>query len=192
MQYVALSGRCAVAVVFLAAVIGKVHSRAAFRAFRQSVPDFVPLKPGKALAVVAVAVVSVEAAVVVLLAIDRTAPAGLGLAGAALLTFSAGIRRAVRSGSSTSCRCFGVTSSPLSGAHLVRNVGLAVVAVGGLAAHLVGTPAVAQPAGAAVAFATAFVLALAFIFLDDLRDLFTAPSRADPSGRHADPSRRSR
>jgi uncharacterized membrane protein YphA (DoxX/SURF4 family) len=94
-QYAALTARCALGLVFLVAVAGKVRSRDAFREFRRSVPGLAPGLPATA---TSVAVGAAEAAAVVLLAVPRTAPAGFALAGAVLLAFTAGIHRALRGG----------------------------------------------------------------------------------------------
>ncbi|MCQ0006317.1 MauE/DoxX family redox-associated membrane protein [Actinomadura madurae] len=77
MQYVTLTARCALGLVFLVAVLGKIRDRDAFREFRRSVPGLAPGLPPTA---TSVAVVAAESAAVVLLAVPRTAPAGLALA----------------------------------------------------------------------------------------------------------------
>ncbi|MFI9430571.1 MULTISPECIES: MauE/DoxX family redox-associated membrane protein [Streptosporangium] len=174
MQYVALACRCALGVVFLMAVFGKVRGREAFLAFRASVPDMVPLATGRATPL-SVAVILAEACVVVLLTVQWTVPAGFVLAGAVLLAFYAGIARVVRSGSRTPCRCFGATATPLSGRHLIRNAGLLAVTATGGVAHLLTAPGDAHPAGVAIAMAGAGVLALTVVFFDDLADLFAGP-----------------
>ncbi|URN09102.1 hypothetical protein LUW74_40990 [Actinomadura madurae] len=120
-----------------------------------------------------------ESAAVVLLAVPRTAPAGLALAGAVLLAFATGIHRALRDGRNATCRCFGTRPSPAGRVHLARNLALTALAFGGLAAHL-AAPGPVHPAGAAVAVAGAGVLALVFIFFDDLADLLFAPSARPP------------
>ncbi|MEW9555142.1 MauE/DoxX family redox-associated membrane protein [Nonomuraea sp. NPDC050783] len=182
MEYVTLAARCALGIVFLAAVVGKVRGRAAFEAFRRSVPAFVPafvqafirafIQAGRVPAALPVTVVAVESATVVLLTAESTAPAGLVLAGAVLLAFSSGIRYALRSGSRASCNCFSSSSAPLRRRHLVRNLGLIAVAGTGLAASFAGTPA--HPAGAVLAVAAGGLIALLAIFTDDLTDLFAA------------------
>lgn len=176
MQYVALTARCALGLIFLVAVVGKVRGRDAFREFRRSVPG---LAPGLPAAATSVAVVAAESAAVVLLAVPRTAPVGLALAGAVLLAFATGIRRALRDGRNATCRCFGARPSPFGRVHVVRNLVLTALAWGGLAAHL-AVPGPVQPAGAVIAVAGAGVLALAFIFFDDLADLLFAPSARTP------------
>lgn len=176
LQYVTLTARCALGLVFLVAVLGKVRDRDAFREFRRSVPGLAPGLPPTA---TSVAVVAAESAAVVLLAVPRTAPAGLALAGAVLLAFATGIHRALREGRHATCRCFGTRPSPAGRVHLARNLALTALAFGGLAAHL-AAPGPVHPAGAAVAVAGAGVLTLVFIFFDDLADLLIAPSARPP------------
>ncbi|MEV0625204.1 MauE/DoxX family redox-associated membrane protein [Nonomuraea wenchangensis] len=178
MDYLALTARCALGLVFLVAVIGKVRGRAAYEAFRRSVPELVPLPRGAASAVLPALVVAAECAVVVLLAVERTAAAGLALAAAVLLAFTAGIGRALRAGVRASCRCFGMTPSPLGRLHLVRNLALAALAVAGAAAVLAGAPGQPHPAGVALAVAGGALLALPAVFADDLAALLApAPRR---------------
>jgi hypothetical protein len=177
MQYVAWACRCALAAVFLVAVLGKVRGRDAFRAFRASVLDMVALPAGGA-TLLSAAVVLSEASIIVLLAVQRTAPAGFMLAGAVLLAFCAGIARAVRSGARTPCRCFGATATPSNGRHLVRNAVLLTVTAAGGTAQLLTAPGEAHPAGVAIALACAGVLVVAIVFFDDLADLFAGPPPA--------------
>ncbi|GLW11746.1 methylamine utilization protein MauE [Microtetraspora sp. NBRC 13810] len=181
MQYAALACRCALAAVFLVALLSKVRSRDAFHAFRASVLDMVPLRAGAATPV-STAVVLAEASVVVLLTIRWTAPAGFVLAGAVLVAFCAGIARAVRSGTRTPCRCFGATATPLSGRHLVRNAVLLAVTAAGGTALLLTTPGTAHPGGVAVGLACAGVLTLAVVYFDDLADLFAGPPASGRAG----------
>ncbi|TYB53468.1 methylamine utilization protein MauE [Nonomuraea sp. PA05] len=176
MEYVALAARCALGIVFLAAVAGKVRGREAFEAFRRSVPALVPLPRGRVQAALPATVVAVESATVLLLTTEFTAPAGLGLAGAVLLAFSLGIRYALRSGSRTPCNCFSTSSAPLSSRHLVRNAVLIAVAVTGLAASFAQASsaqagAQTHPAGAVLALAAGGLIALFAVFTDDLADL---------------------
>ncbi|MFB4268318.1 MauE/DoxX family redox-associated membrane protein [Nonomuraea sp. GTA35] len=177
MQYVAWACRRALAAVFLVAVLGKVRGRDAFRAFRASVLDMVALPAGGA-TLLSAAVVLSEASIIVLLAVQRTAPAGFMLAGAVLPAFCAGIARAVRSGARTPCRCFGATATPSSGRHLVRNAVLLTVTAAGGTAQLLTAPGETHPAAVAIALACAGVLVVAIVFFDDLADLFAGPPPA--------------
>jgi hypothetical protein len=180
MQYVALTCRCALGVVFLAAVAGKLHSRAAFSRFRASVAALTHSR-GRASAVLSGATVLVEAGVAVLLAIPRTVPAGLVLAGLVLLGFCAAVVSAMRSGAAPPCRCFGATGAPLGGRHLVRNAGLLVLVAAALPTGVGASHQTLHPAGAALGLAAAAVVALAVLFFDDLVDLLTEPRFPDTS-----------
>ncbi|MQY04563.1 MauE/DoxX family redox-associated membrane protein [Actinomadura macrotermitis] len=172
MQYVALAARCTLELVFLVAVIGKARSPKAFREFRASVPG---LAPGLPPAAVSAAVPAAEAAIVVLAAIGPTAPAGLALAGAVLLMFTAAIVRTLRAGRQATCRCLGGGPAPLGRVQVVRNLALAVVAAAGLSAQLTATAPV-HPGGAVVAVAAAGVLGAVFVFFAELADLLIVPS----------------
>lgn len=174
MQYVALTCRCALGVVFLGAVVGKLHSRAAFNRFRASVAA-VTNSHRRVSAALSGATVLVEAGVVVLLVIPGTVPAGLIMAGLALLGFCAAIVSAMRSGAAPSCRCFGATGAPLGGRHLVRNAGLLVLVTAAFTAGVGAPHQTLHPAAAALGLAAAAVLALAVLFFDDLVDLLAEP-----------------
>ncbi|GAA4635246.1 hypothetical protein GCM10023196_079940 [Actinoallomurus vinaceus] len=137
------------------------------------------LAPGLPPAATSAAVVTAESVAVVLLAFERTAPAGLVLAGAVLLAFAGGVHRALRTGRSATCRCFGTGPAPAGRVHVVRNLALTAVAWGGLAAHLTA-PGQVHPAGAVIAVAAASVLTLVFIFFTELADLLIAPSAHAP------------
>ncbi|WP_237102795.1 MauE/DoxX family redox-associated membrane protein [Nonomuraea sp. MG754425] len=144
--------RVLLAVVFIAAVVGKTRSRQGFAGFRDSVaaigPRWLPTGP------VAGAVVAGEAATVVLLAVPGTRLAGYALAAALLLVFCAGIGRAVLARQSVRCQCFGADGGLLGPRHLVRNGLLVAVAAAGALAG--GGPA-AAPATLAGLVAGAFL-----------------------------------
>ncbi|MEV4176489.1 MauE/DoxX family redox-associated membrane protein [Nonomuraea sp. NPDC049709] len=180
MQYVVPACRVAIGVVFLVAVLGKVRGKSAFASFRVSVRGLVPLGP-RASTALSGAVVLAEGCVVVLLAIPGTVRVGLVLAGTVLAGFCAGIVRAMRSGSTTPCRCFGVTGTPLGRRHLVRNAGLLALVAAGLlalvAAGLVPGSTSPHPAGVSLSVLVGAVLAVIVIFFDDLADLFAAQPR---------------
>ncbi|MGP3934221.1 MauE/DoxX family redox-associated membrane protein [Nonomuraea sp. KM88] len=182
MQYVALGLRCAISLVFLVAVLGKLRSKNAFGRFAGSVPDVLPGLPSRVTVAVGAAVVAAEASVVVLLVAEGTAPAGLVLAGAVLLTFCAAIGRVIRTGARTPCRCFGATASPLGGRHLIRNLLLVLAAAAGVAAHREAPPDSLHPAGAVIALVAGAAAALAVVLLDDLADLFAGRPAGQTQG----------
>jgi hypothetical protein len=173
MTYVAIGCRILIGTVFLVAVAGKARSPERFRSFARTLGEL-RLVRRRLRPAVAAAVVAVEAAVPLLLAVPQTARAGLALAGGVLLVFTAALGRALRLGIRQSCQCFGVGNAPLSGIHLVRNSILAALA--GLGAALPGAGAVTPP-GVLVAATAGLVVALPLIRLDDLVVLFTAPAR---------------
>lgn len=112
-----LFARVLLAVVFLAAVAGKVRTRQGFAEFRDSIAALAPWLPARAAAVV---VLAGEAAAVVLLAIPGT---GLGYAVAIslLAVFCGGILLSVYGRKAVRCKCFGAGGDVLGPKHLVRN-----------------------------------------------------------------------
>ncbi|MEU4338750.1 MauE/DoxX family redox-associated membrane protein [Micromonospora lupini] len=184
MRALELTARLLLALVFLAAVVGKLRTRAGFAEFVGSVGQFgVPARWAPPVARFAVAA---EAAVVVLLAVGRTAPAGLVLAAGLLGVLTAAIVGALRRGARPACRCFGVGAAPIGARHVTRNVVLAVVALLGL----LGWATAAGPPPSAptvlLAVGVAVPLAAVVVRLDDLVALFApTPSRPTrPAGRH--------
>lgn len=137
-----LFARALLAVVFLAAVVGKARSRQAFAEFRDSVaaigPRWLPAGPAVA------AIVVGEATTVVLLAVPGTRLVGHALAAVLLILFCAGIARAVMARQSIRCQCFGAGGGLLGPRHLVRNGLLIAVAAAGALAGDVPTSAPAM------------------------------------------------
>lgn len=154
-----LFARASFAVLFVAAVAGKVSGRRR-RAFESSLE---PLAGGLARPA-AVAVLGAETACVVLLCVPVTPSWGLAAAGLLLAVFAAGIGYAVRSGRRVRCRCFGVDGGELGADAAVRNAVLAVLALA--AAALPST----TPSPAAVAFTLPLALAAGYALTrwDDL------------------------
>jgi hypothetical protein len=129
-----LFARVLLAVVFLAAFVGKVRDEEGFAEFRDSVAAIVPRLPAR---LVAVAVLAGEAVAVVLLAVPGTRlgyAAAIGL----LVVFCGGILLGMGSREPVRCRCFGAGGDVLGPKHLVRNGALIAVAVAGA---FVTTPA---------------------------------------------------
>ncbi|MFB7232237.1 MauE/DoxX family redox-associated membrane protein [Streptomyces fimicarius] len=177
MTYLMLGCRALLLVVFLTALVGKTRSRAAFAEFRASIVALRLLSRRLSRAAAA-AVVLVEAVTAVLLVVPATAAAGLALAVALLLVFSAGIVLALRRGDGTaSCRCFGASAAPLGRIHVVRNLALAAIGGAGLTAGAWASGWPPHAAGAAVALAVALLGALLVLRLDDLAFLFSDPKR---------------
>ncbi|MFG1882947.1 MauE/DoxX family redox-associated membrane protein [Micromonospora sp. NPDC049102] len=186
MRALELTARLLLALVFVVAVIGKLRSRTVFAEFVGSVRQFgVPARWAPSTAHVAVAV---EAAVVILLAVPRTVPAGLLLAAGLLGVLTAAIVGALRRGARPACRCFGAGDAPVGGRHVARNLALATVALLGLLGWATGTGTGPPPSAPTVLFAVgvAVPLAAVVIRLDDLVALFTpSPSRAPRPARRS-------
>lgn len=181
MRYVEVAGRLTLALVFLAAVLGKVRSRAAFAEFARSVDQFGLLPRTRVAAVVRLAVAA-EAAVVVLLAVPAAAHAGYVLAVGLLGVLSAAILAALRRGRRPACRCFGAGGAPLDARHVLRNAVLLALAVLGWAVLQAPSPGPLRPAGVLLGLAAAVPVAALVIRLDDLAALFApTPTRRSPA-----------
>ncbi len=180
MLYIALACRCAVGVVFLASLSGKLRSGAAFRAFASWLAALpVPLVRRQP-RVVAAVTAAAEAMIVILIALPWTVRPGLVLAAVVLAVFTASTWLAVARGTGAPCRCFGVSASPLGRRHVVRDALLGVVALAGAAA---AGPGGARPAGAVVSLGAGLVVAMFVVFLDDLAALFAGADQAAPGAR---------
>ncbi|MBW6439735.1 hypothetical protein KZ829_39000 [Actinoplanes hulinensis] len=175
MAYVAIAGRCLIGVVFLWAVVGKLHPRSAFHSFAASIQEL-PGMSGRNPRAVAGLVVTTEAAVTLLLMSGTTALAGLGLAWVLLAAFVVVIAAALRRGAAAPCRCFGTAVVPLSRRHLIRN-GLLIVVTSAAAVGAAGSGS-ALPAGILVAIPAGVLGAFVLVFFDDIVGLFAdQPSR---------------
>jgi hypothetical protein len=152
-------------------VLGKVHSRTAFRAFVTSVEQMARAVPAirapRRFAAVAVPAVVTEFAVAVLLPWPATAPAGTVLAVALFGALTAAVWFAVVTGSEARCACFGRLSRRLSWMHVARNATLTAVAgaswwpVGGL-----------PVSGVVVSIVVGVVVAAVILRWEDLAVLF--------------------
>ena len=170
---VLLGCRCAIGLVFVASVLGKVQGREAYVEFIRAAgrlgPDWVTSRiPAR---MVAGGVIAAEAAVVVLLVLPATAWAGFGLAALLAVGFVAAIRAALRRGDRAPCNCFGVSARPVGRLHLVRNTVLAAIAGLGLATGAVSAGPV-ETAGVVAAVVAGVVVAAVVVRADDLADLF--------------------
>ncbi|GAB1646593.1 MauE/DoxX family redox-associated membrane protein [Krasilnikovia sp. MM14-A1259] len=137
MQCFAIAVRCLITVVFLAAVVGKVATRAGFAAFVESV-HALRLLPSPLVRPAALGTIAAEFAVLVLLWLPRFTVAGSMLATAMLTGLAVAIVLALRRGVRAPCRCFGASVIPLGPRHVVRNTVLAGLALSGVVA---GPPA---------------------------------------------------
>lgn len=178
MVNIEIFSRCLLAMVFTCSAGAKLRSGGAFRAFRDWLGDLpIPGAPRQA-GILAAALAGAEAAIVVLVVLPWTVLAGFALAAAALAVFAAGTWLAIARGTNATCNCFGTQGARLGRRHVVRDVGLLVVAMtGAVASNAHG----ARPAGVAVSVAAAAFLAVLIVFLDDVLSLFAASRRTRPA-----------
>ncbi|MGB2570721.1 MauE/DoxX family redox-associated membrane protein [Micromonospora citrea] len=183
MRHLELTARLLLALVFLAAVVGKLRTRSDFADFVATVGRFgVPARWTRPVAGTAVAA---EAAVVVLLVTPGAAQAGPALAVVLLAVLTAALVATLRRGERPACRCFGAADTPIGRRHVLRNLALGAVALLGLAVGLGGDGGSPSAAGILLAAGVALPLAAVVVRLDDLVALFaSAPSRPTrPAGR---------
>jgi hypothetical protein len=169
-QSLEVAARVLIGVVFLAAFAGKVRGHGAFGAFVASL-GAMRLFPPTLVRPVAVTVAAGELLVSSLVAVPVLAAGVVGLLGGAALlgATSVAIATVRRRGVRVECRCFGGTSPgpELGVRHIVRNVLLAVAAIGGGAAAA-GPAADVDPAALVLAGGCGLLLAGVVIKLDDI------------------------
>ncbi|GAA1378227.1 MauE/DoxX family redox-associated membrane protein [Catellatospora chokoriensis] len=161
-MYLTIGAQALLGLVFLAAVVGKISSRATYRAFTGSVREmgFRPAGPLAAL------VVAAESATVALVLLYR--PAGFALAALLLLAFAAAIVAGLRRAGTATCRCFGRTAVPLGHHHVWRNALL----IGCAAVGAFAPTGPVRVEAAALAVGCGLVAGALIVMLDDLRYLF--------------------
>ncbi len=153
MGLVGLAACVALAVVFAVSGAAKLLDRAGTR---EAVAGFGV--PQTLVTPVAAGLAPAELVTAVLLLVPATRPAGLVLAAAMLLGFTAAVVNALRAGRRPDCHCFGrIGGADVSGRTVVRNLVLLAVAVVGV----VGVTAGTAPDGGARAGAAALGLAVA-------------------------------
>lgn len=177
MIYLAVGCRVLLGAVFVASAASKLRTRGAFAAFVRSVDGF-GLVPAARVRATAVAVVTAEAVIPVLLAVPVTGAGGFGLALVLLGVFTGAVTLALRRGVRAPCRCFGVSDTPAGARQVVRNLLLGTVAAAGLAGALSGTSGGGHPAGVVVAAAAGLLVAGLTAVADDLIDLFRPSTTA--------------
>lgn len=177
------------AVIFVTSATSKLRSRSAYRDFRAGLRTTM-LVPRRLLSAAGLILAGAEAATgvglagaVVALAAARS-PAAFPLAESSLTvavvlmaTLAAGVAIVIRRGITTYCRCFGNNSTrPLGAGHLIRDLGLLLAFVAGLACCLLdhGRPAFT---GWIVAVVVGVIVAVLLVRWDDLAYLIT-PSRS--------------
>ena len=169
-----------IGLVFAVSVMGKLRGRGSYGGFVAATGR---LGPGWMLArvpagAVAGGVLAAEAAVPMLLVPPGTAWTGLALAGLLAAVFAVALLAARRRGDGAPCHCFGASSRPAGGVHVVRNAVLAAAAVLGTVAGALadGPPG---PLGAVTATAAGVALAAVTVTADDVAELFRPAVPAD-------------
>jgi hypothetical protein len=181
MPELATGAAVALAVVFAVSATAKARSADRLRAFAAALRPL-GFVPERLLRPAVLAVTAAEAAVVVGLvwapfAAPAVATGAFLLATGLLVALTTGVAVAITRGTGASCACFGAAERPLSRRHLVRNLALLAIAVGGLGlADRLPRGAADLPAAGLAGLGGALV-ALLLIRLDDVVDLF-APTAA--------------
>lgn len=167
MTYVVFFARCTLLLVFVAALGGKLRSRAAWSSFVAATGTL--LSVGRTRVLWAVAAVLTEGAVAVCLLLNDTAYSGLFLALAGLALFLVVVLSGVVRGVETACNCFGAAGSSLSWTHVWRNLMLVVVAAAGCGAATASrTPSMFVGTAYATPIVLSFIAAALFVIWDDM------------------------
>lgn len=166
--------RGVVCLAFALAVVGKARDLGGFVHGVRSLG----LLPRRLAAPVAGTVVALELAVVVaMLPGGAWTVAGLVLATAQLLVYTAALAVAMRRQGDVRCACFGPGTRPVTPVHLVRNGILGAIAAAGI---LAGVPHPAPAAAdAALVLGPAAATALLLAALDDVVALARTPLHTD-------------
>ncbi len=182
MLYVEASCRTALGLVFVIAFFGKARNRSALAAFAETLRDLGWLsRPAWAAAAVAVT----EAAVAVLLAIPATVTWGFAAGAVVLGGFTLITGAAISRGQSVRCRCFGVSETPMSARHLLRNaILIASALLGWLASAGVGGSR-ANPGVLTAVIGVACLAGLLMVGWDELAYLITSTGRPGQQSRWA-------
>jgi hypothetical protein len=170
---ISLACRVLIGTVFIVSVVTKVRGRAAWRSFSSWLMGL-PLRALR-LTWAPAALTGAEAAVVVLVAIPATAPSGLAAAAVLSLGLTLGLAAAVHRGARQPCHCFGLSSEPLGGRHVLRNALLLMLAVTGSVSAIAAGHAAAPVEGGLAAIG-GLAAALLIIFSGDVAALLRPPS----------------
>ncbi len=168
-RYVLLCCQFLFGAAFAVSLWSKVHNRRAYADFAAAVPQLAPWAPARW---AGSGVVLAEAAIVVLVAVPATAPMGLALAAALLVTFTVAIAGTIRRRRAVTCQCFGTSTTPVGPAHLIRNGVLLVCAIAGLLTGLAADPGPVVPEILAAAALTGLVAAAVVVLTDQIAELF--------------------
>jgi len=164
--YLALALRLTVGGVCLAALLGKLRGRQAWREFRSTLREVGV--PDRMKSAVAVVLVAAEASVFALAPWPYTGAVGALIAVGLFVALTAGVANAVRRGAGATCRCFGVRGTRLGITHITRNAVLIVVALAAVTTTTMATTEAWQAAGIAVAVVGAAFAAAIVVFWEDL------------------------
>ncbi|GAA2004735.1 MauE/DoxX family redox-associated membrane protein [Catenulispora subtropica] len=175
MVYLSVACRALLAAVFGVAALGKLRGPAAFHAFVATL-DGLRWLPPRLRTPAGATLAATEALAAVLLATPGAGIPALVLATALICGFVAVVAAAVVGDTSLTCRCFGGAGNGPGGAdavgpaHLIRNLLLAVIAVGGLVASA-GFPGTAAGPGLVGAIGGGALTGALLTRWDDLRFL---------------------
>jgi hypothetical protein len=177
-EYLSLALRVGLALIFLAALAGKLSGRQAVAAFGRMLSDL-GVPPGL-LGPVGVALVAAEVSVVALAPWGTTGLVGSLVAVVLLAALTGGVAAAVRRGSTASCRCFGSRGQRLGSIHVIRNATLTAMAAVAAMATTLADGRTLHPAGAGLSVAAAALGALVIVYWEDLAVVVLGPP-GDPS-----------
>lgn len=179
MLYVSLACRIVLVAVMTLAAVAKLRSPGVFAASLKAF-DVVPAPLRRPLAVL---VPAAELLIALLLALPATVTAGFLAAALFCCGLTAVPILVVARGKTVTCACFGAGEVPMGGWHIARNaVLLAMAGLGSFVALSLGADVPAQIPGIALAVASAGVLTMLIVFVDDIAALFRSPVAAgDPS-----------
>jgi TRAP-type C4-dicarboxylate transport system permease small subunit len=186
LPYFDVFARISMGILFAVSSITKLRSRSAFQDHQRSVVKLSRL-PAEWTGPVAVGVVLAEGLIPTMMiapllgAPSSLTNAGFLIASCLTLVFAMAIAIAIRRQAMAYCTCFGRTGSPVGWSHVVRNLGMALVAitavVGGDIAHASGQPTDSLQWTIFAAFVSVVVVG-AVIFLDDILRIFQPTSDA--------------
>ncbi|MER7207867.1 MauE/DoxX family redox-associated membrane protein [Streptosporangium sp. NPDC000239] len=181
MEYVAITMRYMLGVVFLVSSVSKLSRPGDFHKFldmlrRTGLLNARLSKP------VGVVIVSAETVVALLLVTPTriTSVLGAALAVGLLATFTVALWIVLHRGAEIECHCFGASRAALGRRHVVRNASLTLVALVAGVAELSATHPSTLPEAGVVALAGA-LCGLVVTRLDDIFTIF-APIEGSPRG----------
>lgn len=168
MEYAVMACRVGLIGVFVAAV-AKLGGRASWSGFVGMVRA-TRLVPARLVTAVSAAVALAELAVVVLLAVPRTARLGFAVSTVLLVAFTVGTAVLVRRGDPVACHCFGRSDIAVGPVHVWRDGLLLLCAAVGATAP---DPARLPVAGLVASITAGAAGAMGAVFLADLVQLFS-------------------